>query len=819
MKRERMRDVKKKPLQILAAALCLAIVGGLTSCSPKAPVIILDDEEVVTRPASSATTTSPSETFGTDTSDMQGTGNTTGGTRRPTSGGTRTTSPGTTATTTQNTTTTTGTSTPEPAEPVKAEVRVVNGAPRLYINGEMTTGNLFFMNGDTLSTSADIYTSEIGYASAGGIHIYSTIYNVNYRMALDGSNTLKYNNLNRILDNILEADPQAKIMLRLSVYASPDLYDDGPAVFGDGSTSANVTMASDAWEEDTNERIRDLIAYIRSVPKYAASVYGYHLDNREWFPDYFTVGPDISESNSAKFREWLREKYGTDAALQAAWGSTSYTLSNATVPADLPVNSSADNYLLLDDTDQRFIDYNRYWSELTADRIESFAKTIKEATNNESIVVSFYGYYFEQYHATTGHWDFSSLLESPYLDGFASPTSYMDRNAGKSPANATSGFMTTADTVARAGKLWIMESDERTFINRTSQPQDTTIYPPLQTIDDIMSVHKREMGIAAIHSTTMYPMDLSGVGWYDAEEIWLNFGQLDQSLLQYISAQKSRSTFDVALVVDEKASAVVGSASGLSSQSLAQSMLNIYRAGVSFGLVELNDLLNGKADDYKVYIFVNPYALTSDEVNTLTNVLHKDNKTAVYMYSFGNLSAADAKKLTGMDITTTNTTASHSIRLTEQNKISGLETIGGCTGNPKVECGGYTTLLGTYSDGSAGFALYEGNGYNSIFLGSNQLSSDNIRALARYGGANIFSESDDVLVANQNMLIISANKNGSKTLNFDEAVDVYDYFTDTWYMDVTTVTLRGFIKGDTSWVFYGDREDIEAMNLPKWSEV
>ena len=38
-------------------------------------------------------------------------------------------------------------------------------------------------------------------------------------------------------------------------------------------------------------------------------------------------------------------------------------------------------------------------------------------------------------------------------------------------------------------------------------------------------------------------------------------------------------------------------------------------------------------------------------------------------------------------------------------------------------------------------------------------------------------------------------------------------------MDVTTVTLRGFIKGDTSWVFYGDREDIEAMNLPKWSEV
>lgn len=787
----------------MAIALSLSLFG----CAGDPPVIIEDDpEQVVTRTQPAATTTSA-------TDGVTATDPTAGTTTAGTSAATTTTTAGTTAPTKKPQQDTVG-------DPVKADVRVVNGTPRLFINGQATTGNLFFLNGDTLGTSAKIYTSEVGRASANGIHIYSTIYNVAYKMKLDGDNKIKYSGLCRLLDNILDADPQAKILLRVSVYAAPTLYEDGAAMFADGSQSGNVTMASDAWEKDTIDRIKDMIAYIRSVPKYAASVYGYHLDNREWFPDYFTAGPDISAANSRKFRQWLTEKYKTDAALRTAWHDETAALSAAVVPKDLPVNGSSDRHLLVRDTDRRYTDYLRYWSELTASRIEAFAKAIKQASNNESVVIAFYGYYFEQYHATTGHWDFRRLLDSPYLDGFASPTSYMDRNAGKSALTATSGYMTTADTVARAGKLWIMESDERTFINRTIKPQDTVSYPPLKSIDDILSVHKREMGQAAVHGTTMYPMDLSGLGWYDADEIWENFGQLDRALLRYQTAQKERSRFDVALVVDEKASALVGASHSMLFPSLAQSMLNIYRAGVSFGLVEMDDVLNGRADDYKVYLFVTPYGLTSENVDKLCKTMHRDNKLAVYLYGFGKLSDADASRLTGMTLTSTAATAQHGLQTLVQDKLTGLKKlIGGVNGNTRTVCSGYTAAIGKYQDGSIGFAAYEAKDWRSVFLGTNELSAETIRSLARYGGANIFSEGDDVVTANQNMLVLSAKTNGSKTLHFAEKVDVYDYFNDRWYQNVDTVTLRGFMKGDTAWVFYGKKADIEAMHLPKWTEV
>lgn len=701
-------------------------------------------------------------------------------------------------------------------KPVEAYVKKVNGTPRLFINGEMTTGNLFFVNGDVTSSSS-IYASEIGYASAGGMNIYSTIFNLNYTADLSLPEKIRYNGLNRILNTILDNDPDAYILLRVSVIASAEVIGDDAT--DDGANTGWVSYGSDKWEEETNKRLKDLVKYIQSVPEFAAAVYGYHLDCGEWFPRNFTAKTDISETNSRKFREWLKNKYKTDAALQAAWKTTKYTLATAKAPDDLPINAGGSRNILLSEGDQRFIDYNLYWSDLTAGRINGMAKAIKEQSNNKSVVIAFYGYYFEQYHATTGHWDFQTLLNSPYVDGFASPTSYMDRNGGKNAVIATSGYMTTVASVARAGKIWIMESDERTFINRTSKPQDTTSYPPLKSIDEINMVHKREMGIAMINGATMYPMDLAGVGWYDAEDIWVNFGRLDKAYLAYAKSQKKTSQFDVAIVVDEEASAHVGSAWNLSSPALAQTMLNAYRSGVSFALVEMSDVLNGKFNDCKTFIFTNPYAITDADVDKLVNILHKDNKTAIYMYSFGAMSSASMKKLTGMDMTTTNSSISHNITTEPQVKIKNMpKTINGSSGNPKTVCDSYTTLLGIYGDGSAGFALYEGKNYNTIFFGSNQLSSGLIREFARYSGANVFSESDDVIVANHNMIVLGAKTNGTKKLSFNKKVDVYDYFNDTWYRDVTSVTLKGFIKGDTSWLFYGDEAEIKAMNLPKWQE-
>ena len=55
----------------------------------------------------------------------------------------------------------------------------------------------------------------------------------------------------------------------------------------------------------------------------------------------------------------------------------------------------------------------------------------------------------------------------------------------------------------------------------------------------------------------------------------------------YLNGQKEQNSFDAVIVVDEESSSVVGSAYNLSSDSLAQTMLAVYRSGISFGLFEM----------------------------------------------------------------------------------------------------------------------------------------------------------------------------------------------------------------------------------------
>lgn len=719
-------------------------------------------------------------------------------------------------TTTTTTTTQGGGSTQQTVKRVKAQVKTVNGMPRLFLDGEQVTGNMFFINADR-GGSADIYRSQINHVKNSGIHMYSVNIYINYKYRENTNPDVVFNRLAEWLRLIIEIDPQAKVMLRVAVGpASAEDFEGDQAATYNNATSNAVSLGSDDWFEEAAKRIKDMVKYIRNSAEFADHVFAYHLENWEWFDPYFTVSPDVSDANSKKFREWLKNKYGTDAKLREAWGQE-YSLAKAEVPKDLPLNSTSGDTIMIKDGDARFVDYLDYWNELTASRIEMLAKAVKEASNNESLVLAFYGYYFEQYHATTGHWDFERLLNSPYLDGFASPTSYMDRNTGKDSAVATSGYMTVADTVARAGKLWYMESDQRTFINRTEEPLDDGPLPSLKTIESIWEVHKREVGMAMIHGTTLYPMDLAGMGWYDYDEIWTNFAKLNAAYEAYGKALKKQTNFDVALVVDERAQRIVGHPASLTSGSLAQMMLSMYRTGTSFCFVGMQDVLDGKVDDCSLYVFVNPYRLSSADMDKLSKNLHKDNKTSLFLYGFGAASAADVKKLTGMEMKTINEVKDHTISLLSQNKIAGLDTPRVFTGNPlTVVTGSYTTALGKYSDGSVGYALYEGKNYRTVFLGTNFASATTLRAIAKLNGTRVFMDSEDVLNANDTMVMFNTSTAGDKTVNFGEKTDVYDYFTGKWYMGVTSVTFKDMRKGQVKWLFYGKKADVEAMKLPKW---
>jgi len=706
-----------------------------------------------------------------------------------------------------------------PAAPktVKAEVKLLNGIPRLYIDGVMYTGNSFFANTD-MNDSYSITTSQAKFAAANGVHVHSIIHNLNFSNL--SNMTLKYNDLSMDLRAILKGDPDAKIFIRVNVgdfrgkNASPDEF----MVYPSGEKAPLVSLASDRWYADAQQRMDELVRFVRSNPEFADHVFGYHLECGEWFQYGFREsGTDVSPVADAKFREWLTKKYKSDTTLRNAWGGT-VTLASAQVPRDLPDNKSGEGYarsLLLNPNEIRFTDYFDYINDLVSDRIAGLAKVVKTSSNRENLALAFYAYYYDIFDAQSGHFALRKLLDSPDMDGFASPVTYGDRNADS--IGATSAYMTAANTVIRNGKLWFMESDQRTFINRTSRNNDT-FCKPLQSIAEIVEVHKREFGSNMAFGTSMYAMDLMGLGWLDDNKIWQNFRKLDDVNMAYAKAAKKQPEFEVALVIDETAESIVGTPVGLTYWLFQHTRNNLYKAGVSFGLVELQDVLNGDIDFCKTFVFLNPYRMSAATMQKLATRIHKDNKTSVFMYGFGNAAASDIKALTGMDIVRENSKLSINISAKSQTVMPGVGSLPSMdTFHPRTYVsGGQTTILGAYTDGKAGFAMHKASNYTTVFCGSKSLDSANLREIARYSGSDVFMESGDVLTANENFISVHMASAGNKVLKFNKAVDVYDYFTDTWYENTTQVNLGMITRGQTRYIFYGKKADITAMKLPKW---
>ena len=106
------------------------------------------------------------------------------------------------------------------------------------------------------------------------------------------------------------------------------------------------------------------------------------------------------------------------------------------------------------------IDYRRFLSRMTAEAVEDLAKFTKESTGFSMVVGAFYGYVFETVSWKSGHHSLRKLIDSPYIDFFASPISYVNRkNQGRSWF-----IMTPQAGHCAHGKIYLGECDVRTFL-------------------------------------------------------------------------------------------------------------------------------------------------------------------------------------------------------------------------------------------------------------------------------------------------------------------------------------------------------------------
>ena len=199
--------------------------------------------------------------------------------------------------------------------------------------------------------------------------------------------------------------------------------------------------------------------------------------------------------------------------------------------------------------EKRLLEFARFQQQEMAEHVAAMAAACRRGTDGRKLVVFFYGYLFEfgplpDGAPTSGHYALASLLKGRDIDILCSPISYTDREwIGTAPS------MTAAESVLRAGILWLNEDDSRTFLD--PRPEEHVQEGGLVDLQQTRQVMRRNTAQAAIRGFGTWWMDLPAQGWFNDARIWeemVLLRPLDAAMID----RRGPFAAEIAAVVDEE---------------------------------------------------------------------------------------------------------------------------------------------------------------------------------------------------------------------------------------------------------------------------
>ena len=315
---------------------------------------------------------------------------------------------------------------PEIDRSVGAHLIARNGQPEIHINDTPYPPVLFFGNMDEDGAKSKVL-SEVRFAARAGVHLHSTLFELPCPLT-ETSNAL--DKFDSVVRAVLDADPEGYVMPRLVFVPARGWKREYPTdmvSYAEG-TGSDPSLTSERFWQEAERALTTLITHVREN-LWGQRVFGYHLERGEWFQP-LDGGYDRSIANRDAFRDWLREKYHNDlVGLRAAWYDGEVQFHTAEIPP-LVTRPNPQRAFYETRRGRRYIDFNEFTSESTANRLVSLAKSAKKAARHQALISVCYGYTFEFGHDFSGHLALDRLLASPHIDILSGPPSYRDRKPG-----------------------------------------------------------------------------------------------------------------------------------------------------------------------------------------------------------------------------------------------------------------------------------------------------------------------------------------------------------------------------------------------------
>ncbi|MHC4884393.1 MAG: hypothetical protein ACYTGH_04835 [Planctomycetota bacterium] len=602
--------------------------------------------------------------------------------------------------------------------------------------------------------------------------------------------------------HILTGAPDAWIVLR----TSPDepaswraLHPDELFVNDKGERLETPSLASDLFTEMRGRVSKAWIGWCERRP-WASRIVGYWNGDRVegshqplidgWLFDHSPV-------MLAKWRVFLQQKYKTVDALRTAHNNPAADF----VSYDTPRDENSD--MVADLAKRPFWpcppavrDYLELTRDLYHARLRRLVADTRAACGDRKRVLIYdclkqwmqgwsnLGFFdpekswplaFPDILAGSGHISVAPLLDTSGLDGLVTPHDYQARGIGGVYENEGA-----SDSCVLRGRLFLSEMDTRTWTG-------TDVCFPARDLNEFKAITWRNLATAWTRGFHAYWMDVYE-DWFAAPEMHTEVIAPQVRAIRQALEWEHADEPGIAVIIDDSAALDADARGNYLNEAVMWEVRNgLARCGVPHRIYLLDDLALEKFPAHRVYWFP---------------VVMRDGRIAVWGPASGisdgaKASAVAAEELTGFRMELIPSNLPRRVLVSDfshpatQGVDAGAFYGGALAYGPTIvpldgqRLGEALLHRGLARAGLAAKEFGRGAGqgrgpgdWASVFTIAHGLPADFWRGLARWAGAHVWCESNDVLMADRSVVALHTLKGGPRTLHLPRRSKVWDVLTD-----------------------------------------
>lgn len=629
---------------------------------------------------------------------------------------------------------------------------------------------------------------------------------------------------------VRERCPEAHMMIRFS--PRPDkqwmaAHPDEVVVREDGERMDVVSLASERGWDMMARYCAALIGYVESRP-WAQRVIGYcnyHYHegthppvSASWLYDHSPVMRD-------RWRAFLKRRYSTVDALREAYGDASLTFDSMQVPCDL-LNGSRREVAALPYWQEAAQNQPlRDYLELVAELYHANLRKVGEASRHVAgagklllhdtfkipmqgwALMSFFGVgeardahwpiQYAEILAGSGNVGVNELVAHPGFDGLVTPHDYQVRGVGG--VFEPEGL---ADSMVLRDKLFFVEWDAR-----TGEGGERTRYGAPQDLKEYNAVMWRDLATAMTRGFHNYFCDHNG-DYHPTPQMQQTIRRQAEVVEQSVDWPHETMP-GIAMVLDDQAMRETsGSGHVLNEAVMWEQKMGVSRCGVPYRIYVLDDLELDNFPPHRVFYFPNLYRIDERRLAVLREKVFRDGNVVVFGPGSGisdgrAIGTDSATRLTGFEFELRPTNYQRRIQVIDYAHLitrdlpadailassvaygpqlyptSGRPLARAWSQRGEVDAGLAVQTFGRGPRSEVDDPAKLGAGdYAAVFSTTAPLSGDLWRGIARFAGAHVYNEENDVLLASKHLVAVHAVKPGPRTIALPGRQRVTDLIDD-----------------------------------------